>query len=116
MTEKIEASDETIGSGGFADVRSGRYMGRLVAVKTTRVGPWTNLQKIRKVRINSLVRAHLWCGLNSPAPAILQGSHPLEYTIPSERLETCWGSGRHEKTTIFQCVRLDGARVHHGVH
>lgn len=60
--------------------------------------------------------AHLWRGLNSPAPAILQGSHPLEHIIPSECLETRWSSGGHKKAAIRQCVGLDGARVHHGVH
>jgi len=54
ITEKIEVSDETPVSGGFADVRSGTYMGDLVAVKTARVTAQDNLQKIRKVSIDAI--------------------------------------------------------------
>ena len=54
-------------------------------------------------------------GLNHSAPAILQGSHSLEYAIPLERLETRWGSGGHGARTVRRCVRVDGAWEHHGV-
>ena len=52
ISERIEASGEVLASGGLADVRSGRYMGRLVAVKTMRVTAQDNILKIRKVSIN----------------------------------------------------------------
>jgi len=100
MTEMVEVSDETIGSGGFADVRSGRYMGHPAAVKTTNAGPRSDLQRIRKVCISGLVCFHLRRYLNGPAPAILQGCHPLEYAIPSKHPEACWCSGRHKKAPI----------------
>ena len=54
ITEKIEVSDEILASGGFADIRSGRYMEQPVAVKTTRITEKANCLKIRKVRINDI--------------------------------------------------------------
>jgi serine/threonine protein kinase len=70
ITDKIEASDEilasggfadirstTLASGGFADVRCGRYMGRLVALKTLKVPEQGDLLKIRKVSINNIFPA-----------------------------------------------------------
>jgi serine/threonine protein kinase len=54
ITERIEASDKILASGGFADVRSGRYMGRLVAVKTLRVTEQDDLLRIRKVSTNDV--------------------------------------------------------------
>ena len=36
ITERIEVEDKILASGGFSDVRRGRYMGHLVAVKTLR--------------------------------------------------------------------------------
>jgi len=50
--EKIEVEDRILASGGFADVRCGRYMGHLVAVKTLRVAEQDDFAKIRKVGIN----------------------------------------------------------------
>ena len=57
ITEKIETSDMILASGGFADIRSGMYMGHLVAVKTMRVVMWDNLVKIRKVDTNVFSRS-----------------------------------------------------------
>ena len=51
-SEWIEVSDEVLASGGFADVRSGRYMGQLVAVKTMRIAAQDDFLKMRKVSIN----------------------------------------------------------------
>ena len=56
VTEKIEVEEEILASGGFADVRRGRYLGRLVAVKTLRVAAQDDLPKIRKVSINGTLR------------------------------------------------------------
>ena len=51
ITDKIEISDKILVSGGFADVRTGTYMGTLVAVKTMRVHEQDGFTKIRKVSI-----------------------------------------------------------------
>ena len=85
--EKIEVLDEILASGGFSDVRRGMYHDHPIAVKTVRVAPRANLQRIRKVSIRV---GHPVCGLDYSIPAILQGSHPMELSVPSERLETCW--------------------------
>jgi len=52
ITEKIEVGDEILASGGFADVRIGKYMGRLVAVKTMRLAEKDDTLKIRKVSVS----------------------------------------------------------------
>lgn len=57
MPESIVITDEkglsTRGqpqvSGGFADVKTGKYKGRTVAVKTVRVATTDNFSKIRQV-------------------------------------------------------------------
>ena len=54
ITEKIKVSDKVLASGGFADVRSGWYMGYPVAVKTMRVTEEDDLLKIRKVRVTNI--------------------------------------------------------------
>ena len=118
ITEKIEVLDGILASGGFADVRCGKYTGRLVAMKTMRVPEHGDFLKVRKVSIDDIFRV-AWNAvsiLNHPSPAILQGSRSLEHVIPSEHLETCWGSGRHGERTIRHCIRVDGAWEHHGVH
>ena len=51
-TEDLKVSDKVLASGGFADVRTGTYMGNLVAVKIVRVAEQDSLPKIRKVGIN----------------------------------------------------------------
>ena len=53
IPEKIEVQGKILASGGFADVRIGRYMGHLVAVKTLRVAATDDLQKIRKVSLDA---------------------------------------------------------------
>ena len=58
VAEKIEVSDEVHASGGFADVRSGRYMGHLVAVKTTRIPTQHDLLKMRKVSTGGIILAN----------------------------------------------------------
>ena len=55
ITEKIEVEDRIFASDGFADTRTGRYMGHLVAVKTLRVGAMDNSLKIRKVGITDFL-------------------------------------------------------------
>ena len=51
ITEKIEVSGNIVASGGFADIRTGTYLGALVAVKTMRVSEQDGFMKIRKVSI-----------------------------------------------------------------
>ena len=46
---KIEIPDGILASAGFGDVKCGKYKEALVAVKTVRVAPQDDLQKIRKV-------------------------------------------------------------------
>ena len=66
ITEDIEVSDKVSASGGFADIRTGKYMGRhLVAVKTMRVAEQDELSKIRKVRISIFLSA-TWDAVLSP--------------------------------------------------
>jgi hypothetical protein len=112
ITEKIEVSEKILASGGFGDVRCGRYIGHLVAVKTLRVAAQDNLLRIREVS-QQCFPGHLGCDLDHSSPAILQRSRPLEHAIPPERLETCWGSRGHGKGTIYHCVRVDGAWEYH---
>jgi hypothetical protein len=57
ITEEIKVSDKVLSSGGFADIRSGTYMGHLVAVKTLRVTDAYGLPKIRKVIADSILSA-----------------------------------------------------------
>ena len=54
ITKKIKVSDEIIASGGFADIRSGKYKGHPVAVKTMRIAERDDLLKIRKVRVDDI--------------------------------------------------------------
>jgi hypothetical protein len=51
IKEKFEVSAKILASGGFSDVRRGKYMGRLVAVKALRVPEQDNMLEIRKVSI-----------------------------------------------------------------
>ena len=51
ITDQIDfsASGQLVVSGGFADIKPGMYKGCTVAVKTLRVSPTDNFEKIRKV-------------------------------------------------------------------
>ena len=111
ITEKIEVEDQILANGGFADVRIGRYMGHLVAVKTMRVAEQDDTLKIRKVSLSGFF-------LDSPdhPPAILQRSRSLEHIVPPECFEACWGSGGHGERTIRYYVRVDDGWKHHAVH
>ena len=66
VQEEIEVQDRILASGGFSDVRCGTYMGRLVAVKTARIAPRDDFQRIRKVSINV---GQSGFGLNHSAPS-----------------------------------------------
>ncbi|KAF9643193.1 kinase-like protein [Thelephora ganbajun] len=72
ITENIEVEGGIHASGGFADVRSGRYMGCLVAVKTLRVAMHDDLLKIRKQFCNEVI---LWSTLSHPNVLKLVGVH-----------------------------------------
>ena len=64
----IEIGNDLLASGGFADVRLGKYMERLVAVKTLRVMGQEDLHKIRKVNftntMDSLYVTEMFCSSN----------------------------------------------------
>jgi len=113
MAGGVEVSEEILAFGGFADLRLGTYEGRLVAVKTMRIAAQDDLLGIRKVTITV---DHRGRGLIRSVAAILQGSCPLEHAVPSEYLETRWGSGGHQEAANRHRVGVDGAREHHGVH
>jgi hypothetical protein len=57
ITERIEVEDKILASGGFADVRCGRCIGHLFAVKTLRVAKKDDFLKIRKVSVNNIFPA-----------------------------------------------------------
>ena len=92
ITDKIKTSDYILASGGFADIRYGRYMGHPVAMKTARVTPRDDVLKIRKVSINNVLfpawdaastfllqqfckEAILWNALSHPNVLKLIGVH-----------------------------------------
>ena len=84
ITEKIEVEDKILASGGFADVRRGKYMGHLVAVKALRVAEQDDFAKIRKVTINDISpplekRSHPLCTSNSARRSSF-GAHCLTHT------------------------------------
>jgi len=54
IAENIEVEDNVFASGGFADIRRGRYKGGLVAVKTLRVGEGSDVLKIKRVGTNEI--------------------------------------------------------------
>ena len=57
ITDKFEVRTEILDSGGFSNVRSGTYMGHVVAVKSLKVSELDDFQRIKKVS------AH-WDGLH----------------------------------------------------
>ncbi|KAF9643108.1 kinase-like protein [Thelephora ganbajun] len=70
ITENIEVEEEIRASGGFADVRSGRFKGSPIAVKTLRVAVWDDSLKIRKQFCKEVV---LWSALSHPNVLKLAG-------------------------------------------
>jgi len=65
ISGEVQVSDAVLASSGFADIRSGTYMGRRVAVKTVRVAARDNFLKIRKVS-------------TEPQPPMVQSHHPTQ--------------------------------------
>ena len=59
----IRVSHEICASGGFGDIRSGMYEGVLVAVKTAKVRPHANLEKMRKVSVDGTLAFNLGVAL-----------------------------------------------------
>ena len=113
IKERVDVSDEILAFSVLAELRSGTYEGRPVAVKAMRVTAQDDFVKIRKVSINV---GHPGYGLNNATPAILQGSRPLEHTIPSKHPEAHWGSGGCGETAARSRIRVDVTREHYGVH
>jgi len=62
ITENIKIEDNILASGGFSDVRIGRYMGHLVAVKTLRLAAMDDFVKIRKVSISDIASTNRGMG------------------------------------------------------
>jgi len=112
IAEKIEVSEEIFASSGFADVRPGKYMGTLVAVKSMRVAAQDDLSNIRKVSVDV---GHTGRGLNRSITAILQGGRPLEHDISPERHETRRGLRRHGQGRVRHRFRVDETWEHHGL-
>jgi len=54
VAENIDVSEKILANGGFADVRTGTYKGRLVAVKSMRVSEQDDLGKLRKVSVDDI--------------------------------------------------------------
>ena len=71
VKEKIEISNDILASGGFGDVRRGKYKDRFVAVKTAKVNPKADCEKIRKVSISAF---------SHPPMARPQTSCPSDFT------------------------------------
>jgi len=57
IAKEIKVSDNVLAFGGFADIRTGTYMGHLVAVKIVRVARQDNFLKIRKVNVYDILSA-----------------------------------------------------------
>ena len=97
ITEKIEVEDRVLASGGFADVRRGKYMGYLVAVKTLRVAETDDFTKIRKVRIRNI--------LSAPREAV-------PTTLPQQFCKEAilWGTVSHPNVLKLVGVQGDMAR------
>jgi len=55
ITENIKVEDKIVANGGFGDLRRGKYMGHLVAVKTLRTAEVDDIPKIRKVCVDVTV-------------------------------------------------------------
>jgi len=55
VVDKAEVSEKILASGGFADVRTGVYGDRSVAVRTLRVSLWSDINKARNVRIPRVI-------------------------------------------------------------
>jgi len=66
ISDEIEVSGGALASGGFADVRTGTYAGRLVAVKTMRVAKQDDFLKIRKVSVRCVL-GYLEYGSDHPS-------------------------------------------------
>jgi len=92
IKERIEISEEALGSGGFGDVKSGTYKGRRVAVKIMRISAKDDFARIRKVSID--------IGLPEHAS---QPSYPSNFTGRSSSgarcpIETFWDSSEFRRT------------------
>lgn len=100
----MEVSDEVLVSGSFADVKSGRYENRAVAVKVLRVPSGNEMEKTWNVS-GSL---SFGVGSESFVPEALQGGCPLEFIVASKRLEAprrLWGC---QFPLFFHRHRSDG--------
>jgi len=94
ITEHIEVNRRVLESGGFSDVRCGRYMGCLVAVKRLRIAEHDNFVEIRKVSINDI----------SSAARDTVSNIPLQRFC---KMVILWGTLSHPNVLKFTGVRGD---------
>ena len=59
IAEKIEIGRNIVGSGGFADIKSGTYAGHAVAVKTLKIAVLDDIHKARSVSTNHIAPGSL---------------------------------------------------------
>lgn len=52
ISDKIEVDEKIVVARGFGDIKIGRHMGHFVAMKTQRVPPFDDLQKLKKVSLD----------------------------------------------------------------
>lgn len=63
IVDEIEVGQEILASGGYADIRSGTHLGRLVALKALRVAALDDHQKLRKVSTDNAISDNLHMNL-----------------------------------------------------
>ena len=69
--------------GGFADIRSGKLAEKVVAVKTIRTSPDSDMSKIRRVGTQWMPDQGFTDVYETPVPGLLQGICALDAHFPS---------------------------------
>lgn len=113
ITEEIEVSQRIQPSGWFADLRTGRYKGGLVAVNSLKVAPEDDPSTIRKVRAKNI---HFGRDSEYYVSAFLSNGHSLGIPVPPKRPKTDWSSRRYGERTVHHSVGMDGSRERYGIH
>jgi len=112
----ITEQSKTFAWGGFADIRTGRHMGRSIVDKSLRVTAQDELQKIRKVSID-VIFSTTWNAVSTIFQRFCKValwnavSHPNTLTKETQRVH-----GGHGKRTIWHYIGVDGSGKHHGIH
>jgi hypothetical protein len=87
LSEKFDLSEMAHASGGFADVRTGVFKGKDVAVKSLRIAILDDKLKIRKVG-GRVVASHP--GSLTHCAAVLQRGCLMEELVPPQRSRSHW--------------------------